>query len=43
MTSSLNAYLSFGGNAREAMEFYADVFGGAYLRRAHDVAVRLAR
>lgn len=24
----LNPYLNFGGNAREAMEFYASVFGG---------------
>ena len=28
MASTLNPYLSFGGNAREAMEFYRDVFGG---------------
>lgn len=28
MTSRLNPYLSFPGNAREAMQFYADVFGG---------------
>ena len=28
MTSSLNPYLNFNGNAREAMEFYASVFGG---------------
>jgi PhnB protein len=28
MTSRLNPYLSFGGNAREAMEFYREVFGG---------------
>ena len=28
MTSRLNPYLNFNGNAREAMEFYAAVFGG---------------
>jgi PhnB protein len=28
MTSRLNPYLSFAGNARQAMEFYRDVFGG---------------
>ncbi len=28
MTTRLNPYLSLGGNAREAMEFYASVFGG---------------
>ena len=28
MTSRLNPYLSFNGNAREAMEFYTSVFGG---------------
>jgi PhnB protein len=28
MASRLNPYLSFNGNARQAMEFYADVFGG---------------
>ncbi|MEU6574208.1 VOC family protein [Streptomyces sp. NPDC046805] len=28
MTSRLNPYLSFGGDARQAMEFYRDVFGG---------------
>lgn len=28
MTSQLNAYLNFNGNARQAMEFYAGVFGG---------------
>ena len=28
MTSRLNPYISFPGNAREAMEFYSDVFGG---------------
>ena len=28
MTSRLNPYLSFQGNAREAMEFYRDVLGG---------------
>ncbi|HEX2704409.1 MAG TPA: VOC family protein [Candidatus Lustribacter sp.] len=28
MTSRLNPYLSFSGNARAAMEFYTDVFGG---------------
>ncbi|MEH0986157.1 VOC family protein [Micromonospora sp. CPCC 205556] len=28
MTSQLNPYLAFAGNAREAMEFYQQVFGG---------------
>lgn len=28
MTSQLNPYLSFDGNAREALEFYREVFGG---------------
>ena len=28
MTSQLNPYLNFNGNAREAMEFYHSVFGG---------------
>lgn len=28
MASRLNPYISFGGNAREAMEFYKEVFGG---------------
>jgi PhnB protein len=28
MVSRLNPYLSFNGNARQAMEFYASVFGG---------------
>jgi PhnB protein len=28
MTSRLNPYISFDGNARQAMEFYKDVFGG---------------
>ncbi len=28
MTSRLNPYISFNGNAREAMEFYKNVFGG---------------
>lgn len=28
MTSRLNPYLNFDGNAEEAMEFYRDVFGG---------------
>ena len=28
MPSRLNPYLSFAGNAREAMEFYQSVFGG---------------
>ena len=29
MTSQLNPYLTFNGNAGEAMEFYQSVFGGA--------------
>lgn len=28
MSSRLNPYLSFNGNARQAMDFYAGVFGG---------------
>ncbi|BCJ38724.1 VOC family protein [Actinocatenispora thailandica] len=28
MTSNLNPYVSFDGNAREAMEFYRDALGG---------------
>ena len=28
MRSRLNPYISFSGDARQAMEFYADVFGG---------------
>ncbi|MCI2416991.1 VOC family protein [Saccharopolyspora sp. K220] len=28
MTSRLNPYISFDGNARQAMEFYKSVFGG---------------
>ncbi len=28
MTSQLNPYLTFNGNAREAMDFYHSVFGG---------------
>lgn len=28
MTSNLNPYISFDGNAREAMEFYRDALGG---------------
>ena len=28
MASRLNPYISFDGNARQAMEFYRDVFGG---------------
>src|SRR5262245_2519191 len=28
MVSRLNPYLNFSGNAREALEFYRDVFGG---------------
>jgi PhnB protein len=28
MTSQLNPYLTFNGNAREAMQFYHSVFGG---------------
>jgi PhnB protein len=29
MTSRLNPYLSFDGNARDAMEYYQSVFGGS--------------
>ncbi|WP_433465772.1 VOC family protein [Spirillospora sp. CA-128828] len=28
MSSRMNPYLTFNGDARQAMEFYADVFGG---------------
>ena len=28
MASRLNPYISFGGDARQAMEFYKEVFGG---------------
>ncbi|MCI3275277.1 VOC family protein [Streptomyces cylindrosporus] len=28
MASRLNPYISFGGDARQALEFYKDVFGG---------------
>jgi PhnB protein len=28
MASSLNPYLNFNGNARQAMEFYTSIFGG---------------
>jgi PhnB protein len=28
MQATLNPYISFGGNAREALEFYKSVFGG---------------
>jgi len=28
MTSKLNPYINFNGNAKEAMEFYENVFGG---------------
>ena len=28
MASKLNPYITFDGNAREALEFYKDVFGG---------------
>jgi len=32
MTTRLNPYLSFSGNAREAMDFYHSVFGGEVTR-----------
>jgi PhnB protein len=28
MTSRLNPYLNFNGNARQALQFYQSVFGG---------------
>jgi PhnB protein len=28
MASRLNPYIGFDGNARQALEFYRDVFGG---------------
>ena len=39
MTSRLNPYISFDGNARQAMEFYEQVFGGTL----HDEHVRRVR
>jgi len=35
MTSQLNPYLGFDGNAREAMEFYRSVFGGELTMNTH--------
>jgi PhnB protein len=35
MTSRLNPYLSFNGNAREAAEFYRSVFGGELTVSTH--------
>ena len=35
MTSRLNPYISFTGNAREAMEFYRSVFGGELTVNTH--------
>jgi PhnB protein len=35
MTSRLNPYLGFDGNAREAMEFYKSVFGGELTMNTH--------
>ena len=29
MVTRLNPYITFGGNAREAMDFYQSVFGNA--------------
>lgn len=30
MSLSLNSYISFNGNAREALEFYQSIFGGTF-------------
>jgi PhnB protein len=35
MTSQLNPYISFDGNARQAMEFYQEVFGGDLTLRTY--------
>ena len=35
MTSRLNPYISFAGNARQAMEFYERVFGGTLTLRTY--------
>jgi PhnB protein len=35
MTSRLNPYLAFNGDAREAMEFYRSVFGGELTVNTH--------
>jgi PhnB protein len=35
MTTRLNPYLSFKGNAREAMDFYHSVFGGEVTRTTY--------
>ncbi|MGQ0847773.1 MAG: VOC family protein [Actinomycetota bacterium] len=35
MASLLNPYLSFSNNAREAMEFYRDVFGGELIMNTY--------
>ncbi|HEY7272704.1 MAG TPA: VOC family protein [Actinoplanes sp.] len=35
MTSRLNPYLAFNGDAREAMEFYRSVFGGELTINTH--------
>lgn len=36
MSTQLNPYLSFRGNAREAMEFYHSVFGGDLVLNRYD-------
>jgi PhnB protein len=35
MASRLNPYISFAGDARQAMEFYADVFSGSLTLRTY--------
>lgn len=35
MGTKLNPYLSFNGNAREAIEFYRDVFGGTLVAQTY--------
>ncbi|MET9502895.1 VOC family protein [Streptomyces sp. NPDC006259] len=40
MASRLNPYISFGGNARQAMEFYQDVFGGTLALNTYGEAGR---
>jgi PhnB protein len=43
MASRLNPYLSFGDNARAAMEFYRDVFGGTLTLMAADTPAGMDR
>ena len=43
MASRLNPYISFPGNAREALEFYQGVFGGDLTRTRSASTARQAR